>query len=870
MEIRTTSIRTPDQRLRVFVSSTLQELANERVAVREAIESLRLTPVMFEHGARPHPPRAVYRAYLEQSDVFVGVYGDRYGWVAPGEKISGLEDEYQLSGDRPKLIYIKASAPDREPALTDLIGRIQHDDRLSYRRFSDPDELRSLVADDLAVLLTERFSASGATRADVAASRTLPPLPRQATPLIGRGDDLERLLDLLDDPQTRLVTILGPGGIGKSRLALAAAESAKDRYEDGIAYVELANVTEPSLVLPTIAKAVAVEERAAVSIGTNLRERLADTRILIVLDNLEQLTEAANDLSDLLTSTTAVQLLVTSRRRLNIRGERLFAIEPLGVSATGALHSPAVELFLDRARAVRPGYTPDDEDLAAIAELCRRLDGLPLAIELASARVRLLAPRAILERMGHHRLRFLGPGAADLPARQRTLRDAIAWSYSMLAPDQQLFFARLGVLVGTGDLDAIERIANPEGTLDTLELLADLVDQSLLRAAGDATEPRFGMLQTIREFAVELLEESTGATDAYARHEAYYIDLAENGNAGLSTEAQIRWLDRLERENDNFRAVLRRAVRRDDAASALRMGRALAAYWHIRGSYSEGRGWMERVAALRSADSHQRAVASTIAAIQAFLQGGEFQPLETDLEDTLQAMRPDEDGLVIAYARLLRAITSAPPNETDRWQGTVQEAARGLQSGEGLAVGLGLVAASYLALTRNRPLVAQRLAQDALDLSTRIDEWYIRTYALTQLARASLELGDWERAGRYAIQSLDAAQRLRNVHVESYALEIWATAELTGGRTEDAGRLLALAERGYRKAGSGPWLTDAGLHERLTTEVPAALGKQYERFLAEAAGVDFDEGVAQAIAASAEGVAGRQNFRSPRSSHHPA
>jgi hypothetical protein len=244
------SILTPDQGLRVFVSSTLRELAGERRAVQESIESLRLTPVMFEQGARPYPPRALYRAYLQQSDVFIGLYWERYGWVAPGEEVSGLEDEYGLSGDRPKLIYIKAPAPHREPRLADLIARIQRDDRASYRSFGDPDELRLLVADDLAVLLTERFSASAMSPAAPAGGPTLPALPRPPTRLLGRDRDIGQVLDILADPTNRIVTIGGTGGIGKSRVAVAVADRAKDRFPDGVAYVELAGVTEPPLLLP--------------------------------------------------------------------------------------------------------------------------------------------------------------------------------------------------------------------------------------------------------------------------------------------------------------------------------------------------------------------------------------------------------------------------------------------------------------------------------------------------------------------------------------------------------------------------------------------------------------------------------------------
>jgi predicted ATPase len=474
------------------------------------------------------------------------------------------------------------------------------------------------------------------------------------TRLIGREEDVARVLDLLVDRDARMVTIVGPGGIGKSRLALAVAEGARERYPDGIVYVDLAPLTEPSLVLPTIAKSLGLEEHPGASIGDRLNDRLAGARMLIVLDNMEQLADAAGEVSDLLAATDALHLLVTSRRILDIRGERVYTLAPLAVPADETV-TAAVELFLERARSIHPGYQPSAADLATFAELSRRLDGLPLAIELAAAWLRVLPPRALLQRMGYQRLEFLREGARDLPPRQRTLRGTVAWSHSLLSAESKLLFARLAVFVGSADLEAIEQVTNPEGRPDMLDLIAELVDQSLVQALGEAAEPRFGLLETIREFADEQLEASGTAADYRAAHQAHYLELAERGNAALGTGEQVEWLDRLGRENDNFRAVLRRALRREDATNALRMGRALASYWYMSGSWSEGRGWMEQVGALQSAQPYERAAAWTIAATQAFLQGN-FELIETGLDEAVRVVDEGEDRRTVAFAQLLQAV----------------------------------------------------------------------------------------------------------------------------------------------------------------------------------------------------------------------
>jgi hypothetical protein len=449
--------------------------------------------------------------------------------------------------------------------------------------------------------------------------------------------------------------------------------------------------------------------------------------------------------------------------------------------------------------------------------------------------------------MRHQRLPLLRKGARDLPARQRTLRDTIAWSHSLLSADAKLLFARLAVFAGSVDLEAMEQVTNSEDRLDILDLIAELVDQSLVQALGEAAEPRFGMLETIGEFAAERLEESSTADDYRAKHQTYYLELAERGNAALGTAAQVEWLERLSRENDNFRAVLRRALGREDATSALRMGRALASYWYIGGTGGEGRGWMEQVAGLPSAPRNERTVAWTIAAIEAFLLG-DFEPIETGLDNALLASAEGEDRRIVALAQLLQAIARGTGSDDRRWQDAVTEASGRLEAeGEKLAVAFGLVAGAVLARIHGRMDEARRLAQQAHDICTEMGDSYLRGYAATQLARAALGLGDVTAARSLAVEALLVARRLRNPSQIGYALELWATAELRDGRIERAGQLYALAERGTRLVSDQDWPTDADDHRQLDAELRAAFGDRYEQVLANARNIDLDRAVAELV-----------------------
>ncbi|WP_434316887.1 DUF4062 domain-containing protein [Leifsonia sp. P73] len=380
------------------MSSTLQELAAERNAAKTAIERLHLAPVMFELGARPHPPRELYRSYLQQSDVFLGLYWERYGWVASDEEVSGLEDEYNLCPDDvPRLLYVKVS-DHRDERLTGLLNRIREDDRAAYKYFETAKELARLVEADLAILLAERFDQSrplflgeqdspgpaiGRSGPDPAVADPVR-LPSPLTGLVGRERDIAAIHGMLA-AGTRFVTLVGPGGIGKSRLAIAAARASAPDFEDGSVFVDLSAVHDPDRVPSRIAQSLGVRDTGDAPIMENLATALRERSILLVLDNFEQVVEAAPALTTLLAEAPELAILVTSRVLLRISGEQSYDVEPLA-------DEQAVDLFVQRAHAVKPDFeiTPDNEE--AVERVCEALDGVPLAIELAAARVRVLSP----------------------------------------------------------------------------------------------------------------------------------------------------------------------------------------------------------------------------------------------------------------------------------------------------------------------------------------------------------------------------------------------------------------------------------------------------------------------------------------------
>ncbi len=440
-------------------------------------------------------------------------------------------------------------------------------------------------------------------------------LPVDMTSFVGRERELTDLRALLR--ASRLVTLVGPGGSGKTRLAQHVASSLADAFPDGITFVDLAPISDPSLVEATIAGALRLRSEDPRSPHERLIEYLRDRQLLLILDNFEQLLTAAPAVVELVEAAARASVLVTSRAPLRVRGEQTFQVPPLAVpgdlkaSPTVALSYDAVTLFVERARSIRPDLTISAADLPVIGQIVARLDGLPLAIELAAARVNILSPKALLDRLDDRRT-LMAQGARDLPARQRTLQATITWSHDLLGPADQRLFARFGVFVGGADFDAAERIGAEAGDAGdvgfagdvgnsgdgVLDRIASLVDSSLIQRIETPTgEPRLRMLETIRAFARERLDEDPRRADVEAAHAAYYLALAEAAKAGLEGDDPSSWLDRLELEQDNLRAALRWAIAAPDRELALRLVAALWRFWHLRGHITEGRRWADAILA---------------------------------------------------------------------------------------------------------------------------------------------------------------------------------------------------------------------------------------------------------------------------------
>jgi predicted ATPase len=782
-------IRTPDQRLRVFVSSTLGELAVERRAVARAITALRLTPVMFEAGARPHPPRELYQAYLAQSDVFIGIYWQRYGQVGAGMEVSGLEEEFLLSGTAglPRLLYVKAPAPDREPRLAELLARIRAE--ASYERFSAPAELDRLVRDDLAVLLSERFIARSAASA-APSSPGSGRLPADITSLVGREQAIDEVAGLLGQPEVRLVTLTGPGGVGKTRLALAVGERLRDRFDE-VVFVPLETATRPGQVLAGISRALGADLAGTDSPLRVLVEQLVGSRWLLILDNLEQVLDAAGDLGELLARSSNAAILATSRTVLELSAEHNYPVPPLSLADDPVappetlLASPAVALFVDRARAVRPGFALTAGNAAAVAEICRRLEGLPLAIELAAARIRLLGPGELLRRLAMS-LDALGTGAVDLPQRQHTLRDTVRWSVDLLDGDERSLLEAVAIFVDGWTVDAAAQVA---GLTDdrALDLSEALVRCSLIQLDSTEAGPRLRMLNIIRGFVAEQLAARPDAAEIGRRHADYYRALAERADRPLRGLDQDHAAEGLEAEAANLAAAVDWYLAHDRAPLP-HLFRVLWLFWGLRDHLGEARGWIDQLSTTDSWEPDAQAELLWTAAATAVEVVGEDQATLAAASERLESLLPrisdpylhavslavmsgiagvlgDLDGALRTETACLEELrdqdepywTTVAILTVGLWEaalGRHEDALGHLREARALAdrfdhAGLSAwsqVQLGILALVQGRPEEARALLDEGLELSLATHSTRNVTLCLTAFAQLAFVQGDAERA----------------------------------------------------------------------------------------------------------------------------
>ena len=618
-------------------------------------------------------------------------------------------------------------------------------------------------------------------------------LPASPNLFIGRTRELEELGALLARDDVRLLTLTGPGGTGKTRLAYQLARSALDDFANGVFFVRLAPVRDWELVAPTIVQTIGLRERAGESSHAALTEYLHDRRMLLVLDNLEQVVDVAPVLAEVLASAPGLKVVATSRTPLRLSVERAYAVSPLALDES-------VPLFVERARAAgADGFELTDENREAVAEICARLEGLPLAIELAAARVQTLAPAALLRRLDR-RLALLTGGPQDLDERQRTLRGTIEWSYDLLSPAEQALFTRLGAFVGGGRLDAAEALCGSDETLDALE---SLVEQSLLRQRADSDgEPRFWMLETIREFALERLEASGEAEAVRQRHADWFADLAECLDAESRTGDQPAAIARLLDDYPNLRTAMGLARSRRDGELLLRLATALWPFWATRGYVGEGQRALEDALEL----SGRRPARALLGLSSLHVLSVSSAGLLEEVQEALRAAEELGDPLTLAQAwnllgQVEGTLLGSLAQAEEAWQQALAYAERAnLRAERADSIGWLMMSANFGPLPVEEGIARCRAFHDEA-----ADDPFIQANSRIELAALEAMRGDFRTArellarGRQALAELGFTLMVAMSAQEAHYVEILAGDPAAAARIsrESYAQLEPLGERAY-------------------------------------------------------------------------
>ncbi len=622
-------------------------------------------------------------------------------------------------------------------------------------------------------------------------------LPVQLTSFVGREEDVVAVADLLRT--ARLVTVTGPGGTGKTRLSLQVAADIADRFADGVWFVPLAPISDPSLVGSTIAAAIGLRTAGALPVRDLLIERLRDEEALIVLDNVEQVVESAPLVADLLREAPRLRILATSRIVLRLSGEHEVPLDALG-------EAEGVRLFVERARAVRPDFTLTDDNGSIVAEIVVLLDGLPLAIELAAARSRLLTPQAMLSRLDR-RLDLLAADMRDLPARQRTIRGAIDWSYDLLDLELRQLFARLSVFVGGATIDDIEAVLGgiDPAESDVLTGLEALVEHSLIRRVPSGPDIRFLMLHTIREYALERLAEGGEERSVRDRHAVHFLSVAEDAAPKLTGPDQLVWLDRLEAERDNFRAAIAHALGASNASLALRLCTALWRYWQTRGQLFEGMGRMREALALPTTDEQapERLAALDAAGGLAWWLG-DYPTCRDFYGQALEGRLAEGDDRMIAQAYYNLAfplVFIGEPEKATEYATQAQERYALLGDQDGVARcswALGI-----FAVTLGDLEAARRETDLAVEHFRGADLPFDLGWALYGRGQVAFRLDDIDVAERMWMDALRIFHDVRDVAGMAMLLDPLAGVAVRKGDRDRGARLAGAAARLERTSGTG-------------------------------------------------------------------
>lgn len=644
---------------------------------------------------------------------------------------------------------------------------------------------------------TEAFQQAPPLRAP--AQKRLYLVPVQLTSFVGREKEIDALSHLLLSDDMRLLTLTGPGGVGKTRVAVALTERVQEHFDAGVCFVSLAPITEADLLLPTIAQTLGVKATRLQSQEARLLHFLHARSLLLVLDNFEQLVSAASHLSELLLACPELKLLVTSRAVLHLRGEHVFPIPPLALSDPHQLaaqsilsSSSAVALFCQRSQEITPDFQLTPENAQAVAEICRRLDGLPLALELAAARVKLFPPHELLIRLQQGQP-LLKSAARDVPARQQTLQQTIKWSYDLLDEQEQSLFRRLSIFVGGCSLPAAEAVCQVPGErkIDILEGISSLLDKSLLRQVAQNQEaPRFELLETIRAFGLECLVEAGESRDAAQAHAHYFLRLAEAAEPQLYGPAQVVWLDTLEREHENLRAALRWLLESRATELALRLSVSIARFWTIRGYVPEGRQWLQKALELSEQEplvTPVRAKALNWAGWLAVLQG-ELATAATLCQQSLELSRhlSDESTMALALHRL--GIISSSQGDVVKACSLLEESIvhyQAVDDTSGLAYSLMVMGG--LTLGQKKPGEVRAMLEEGLALFQALKNDEGIAWSLYALARLSLLLADFEQVYTFSNEALTLFRKLSLDEGIGSTLFLLGQVHLRQGETDLAG-----------------------------------------------------------------------------------